>query len=85
MNEDLEQRIKRVVCDTFLGGDMGFPIERDMSFIKHGICDSMGLVTLAAALEREFDGLKIQDQDISHEGMGSIAAVGELIGRMGAA
>jgi len=50
-----------------------------MSLIESGICDSMGLVTLATAIEKEFPGVRIQDQDITHEAMGSLEAITQLL------
>jgi acyl carrier protein len=83
MSEALVSRIKRVVRDVFLGGDESFPIDEGMSLLESGILDSMGLVQLATALEAEFPGLKLPDQELTHEQMGTISAIAALLARRG--
>ena len=85
MSETLEQRIKDAVFDLFLGGDRSFPLEDDTNMIAAGICDSLGLVQLAADLESKFGGLQIQDQDITHENLGSVQAIAGFIRTAGVA
>jgi len=83
MSAALWIRIKRVVRDVFLGGDESFPLDDHMSLLESGILDSMGLVQLASALEAEFPGLKLPDQEITHEQMGTVAAIAALLTRRG--
>lgn len=85
MTESLEDRIRTLVIDTFLGGDRSYPLEEDTNMITAGICDSLGLVQLAANLESQFFGLRIQDQDVTHENMGSIRAIASFIRQAGVA
>lgn len=85
MDESLENRIRGVVVELFLGGDRGFPLDDDTNLISAGICDSLSLVQLAARLESEIPGLRIQDQDVTHETMGSIGAIAEFVRRSGTA
>jgi acyl carrier protein len=79
----LEDRVKTAVIEMFLGGDVSFPLEPDTNMIASGICDSLGLVRLAADLEARFPGLRIQDQDITHENMGTVAAIAAFIRHSG--
>jgi len=83
MAQSIEERIRTLVIDLFLGGDGAFPLEDKTHLIESGVCDSLGLVRLAADLEKQFAGLRIQDQDITHENMGTIAAIAALIRRRG--
>ena len=79
MSNLIETRVRDVVCRLFLDGNTAFPLDANMSLIESGICDSMGLVTLATAIEKEFPGVRIQDQDITHEAMGSLEAITQLL------
>jgi acyl carrier protein len=45
----------------------------------------MGLVQIVAALESRFPGLRIQDQDVNRERMGSIAAIAAFVEQSGIA
>lgn len=85
MSGSLEDRVRAVVIELFLDGDASFPIDPGMNLIENGICDSMGLVNLAAALEQRFPGLRIQDQDVTREQMGSVEAIAVFIQRRCAA
>ena len=85
MSDSVEQRVKAIVVELFLGGDESYPLEPETNLIADGICDSLGLVRLAAELERGFEGLSIQDQDVTHENMGSIRAIADHIRTKGAA
>ena len=68
-----EQELRELICHQFLQGDTDFPIERDADLLEEGICDSLGLVKLAAALEKRVAGLKVHDQEVNRENLGSIA------------
>ena len=83
MTSPVEPQVRAVIVELFLGGDTSFPLEPKTSLIEAGICDSMGLVQLAAALEERFPGLRIDDQDITHENMGSSLAISEFMQRRG--
>ena len=81
MSGSVQERVRDVVVELFLDGDASFPITPGMNLIENGICDSMGLVNLAAELEQRFPGLRIHDQDVTHEQMGSVAAIAAFIER----
>ncbi len=85
MSKQVDDSAREVVVELFLGGDSSFPLEPDMDLVEAGICDSMGLVQLAAALEGRFPGLEIQDQDVTRENMGSLSAIAAFIRRSGVA
>ena len=69
-----EIELKGVICDKFLNGDHEFPIELDTRLLDEGICDSLGLVQLAAEIEKRA-GVRIHDQDITHDNFGTIRAM----------
>lgn len=77
-----ENELKILVCELFLGGDVSFPIDGDTRLLEEGICDSLGLVRLVAEMEKRVPGLKVHDQDITRENMGSISAILEFTGRI---
>ena len=70
-----------LVRELFLEDDESFPLEPDLDLVEGGICDSMGLVQLASMLEQRFEGLEIQDQDVTRETMGSVGAICALVDR----
>ena len=70
-----EAELKSLVCRLFLEGDTDFPITSDTLLLEEGICDSMGVVELAAALQKDIPGLTIHDQEITREHFGSIGLI----------
>ena len=74
-----EGDLKKLICDRFLDSDYEFPLEPDTQLVEEGICDSLGLVRLAAEVEKRCDGVKIADQEITREQFGSIAAILALL------
>ena len=85
MSDKIETRVIRLVRSLFLGGDQEIEVSEEMSLIDSGICDSMGLVQLATAIEKEFGGVRIDDQDITHKAFGSVAAIARLLRKSGVA
>jgi len=69
----LENKVQTIIRDLFMGGDAEANIAPDDDFIESGICDSLGLVRLATTLEAEFPGIRIHDQEINRETIGSFA------------
>jgi acyl carrier protein len=75
----IEKRLETIVRDLFMGGDAEAQIASDEDFIECGICDSLGLVRLATALETEFAGIQIHDQEINRETIGSLDLLNAFI------
>ena len=67
--------IDRLVRDMFLGGDVNFPLGNDDDFLSEGVCDSLGLVQIAAELEKRIPSLTIADQDITRDTLGTIEKI----------
>jgi len=67
----VEQKLRKIVTETFLvGGDNG-ELGGDDSFIETGIIDSTGILQLVEFVEQEF-GFKVQDEDLIPENLDSI-------------
>jgi acyl carrier protein len=81
MQRNLAAIVREVVVDLFLEGDRSIPLAPDLDLIESGITDSMGLVRIAAALESRFPGVRIQDQDVTRDNLGSISAIAAFISR----
>jgi acyl carrier protein len=77
----MDQEIKGILSDLFFGGDLEIPIDRHTDLLGDGICDSLGLVQLAGQLERRFPGLRIQDQDITQDNLGTIELIASFVRR----
>jgi acyl carrier protein len=68
----MEKRLETIVRNLFMGGDTETQIAPDENFVESGLCDSLGLVRLATALEAEFPGIRIHDQEINRATLGSL-------------
>ena len=75
------QVLRTTVYDLFLGGDRSSEIGDELDLMRAGVCDSMGLVELATALERVFPGLRIPDQDITYNNFGTIGRMEQYVSR----
>jgi acyl carrier protein len=79
INFMIENQLLNLIRDVFMGGDPQAIIIPTEDFIESGICDSLGLVRLATALEAEFPGIHIHDQEINRETIGSLALLNSFI------
>jgi acyl carrier protein len=70
-----EAELRELICTLFLAGDTSFPIAADTKLLEEGICDSLGLVQMAAELERRCPGVRIRDQEVTRENFGSMSAI----------
>ncbi|HVF67619.1 MAG TPA: acyl carrier protein [Pyrinomonadaceae bacterium] len=80
-----ERELREIICDKFLGGDRGFPVDADTRLLEEGICDSLGLVQIVSELEARVLSLRIPDQDVTRENFGSIASILDYVSRKRAA
>lgn len=62
-----------------MGGDTESRIEPNENFVEAGLCDSLGLVRLATALEGEFPGIRIHDQEVNRATLGSLDLLNAFI------
>ena len=76
-----EQELKEIICNRFLQGDLQFPIDLGTCLLDEGICDSLGLVQLVAEIEKRYPDVCIEDQEITRENFGTMAAILQLVRR----
>lgn len=76
---ELENKVEEIVRTLFLRGDARAPLDREMDLLRRGVCDSLGLVELVAELEHAYPGLRIPDQEITPENLGSIRRIATFV------
>jgi acyl carrier protein len=69
--DNLEDRIRRFVIETFLFGKGGESFRNDDSFLETGIVDSTGVLELVGFLEREL-GVIVEDDELTPTNLDSI-------------
>lgn len=74
-----QDELKQIICVRFLNGDLTFPIDAETRLLDEGICDSLGLVQLASEIEKRCPAVRIQDQDITRDNFGTMAAILRLV------
>jgi acyl carrier protein len=71
--------INDIVCDLFLGGDRTVRLPADLSLLEEGICDSLGLVQIATAIEQRIPGIRLRDQEVTSAVFGSLADIARTV------
>lgn len=72
-----------IVKKLFLKDHRSFPLEIGTDLLQSGICDSLGLLTLATELEKEYPSLHIYDQEIQRENFGSVGRILNFLSQKG--
>ena len=72
-----------IVKKLFLKDHQFFPLEIGTDLLQSGICDSLGLLTLAAELEKEYPFLQIYDQEIQRENFSSVGRILKFLSQKG--
>lgn len=67
----VEQKLRKIVSETFLVEGESQELLGDDSFIEKGIIDSTGILQLVEFVEQEFE-LKVEDEDLIPENLDSI-------------
>jgi acyl carrier protein len=67
----VEQKLRKIVTETFLVGGDRSELRGDDSFIETGIIDSTGILQLVEFVEQEFS-FKVEDEDLIPENLDSI-------------
>jgi len=80
----LHDGVRDVVAQTFLRSNTQYPLDNGTDFLQAGICDSLGLMELAVAIEQRFPSVRINDQDITPANFGSINRIVALLNAKGA-
>ena len=65
---------------TFLYARPDFDLSPDLPLLERGVVDSTGVVELVEFLQDEFK-IKVADDDITEENLGSIGAIARFVAR----
>ena len=79
--KEIEDRLVAFICDTFMVEADEFNFEE--SLVDQGVIDSIGLVEIAAFMEREF-GMTVVEDDMNRDNFGSVKKMTAFIVRMSA-
>ena len=74
----IAQPIRAFIQEQFLFGYEEEDFPDDMSFLEHGIIDSLGILELISFIEAQFE-IKVQDEEILPENMDSIDGLCQFI------
>jgi acyl carrier protein len=80
-DKDIEGKLVAFICRNFMVETEEFNLEE--SLVDQGVIDSMGLVEIAAFMEREF-GMVVVEDDMNREHFGSVNKMVTFIMRVGA-
>ena len=72
------ERTRAYIMENFLYTRRDFVVGEDDSLLERGIIDSIGVMELVQFIEGDF-GVKIDDQDITEQNMGSLRAIGAFV------
>jgi len=75
---DVEQKIKDYISKEFLSERPEVVLENNLSLIKEGIIDSLGVFLIVGFLEEQF-GIKIEEEDVVLENFGTVDAITSLV------
>ncbi len=82
--DQLRERFKRFIADTFLLGDDPDALKVDESLLEQGVIDSTGVIELVHYVEQEF-GFDVPDADVVPSNFGSISGLVAYVCRRGQA
>ena len=74
--------VTALVGELFLRGGQAVAIRVDSDLLATGVCDSMGLVSLAEEIQSRY-GISIKDQEISRLNLGSIQRIVQFLSKKG--
>ena len=74
MNGNVASKVSDWVRATFLYARPDFDLSPDLPLLERGVVDSTGVVELVEFLQDEFK-IKVADDDITEENLGSIGAI----------
>jgi acyl carrier protein len=67
----LESEIQKFLEDNFLFRIRGFKIDRDTSFLEHGVVNSIGMIEIVNFIEKTY-GIKVTNEEMIPENLDSI-------------
>jgi len=75
-NEDIKQKLLEFICSNFMVEKDEIDLEK--SLVDTGIIDSIGLIEIAAFIEREYS-FKVEEEQITRENFGSVVKIVNFI------
>lgn len=75
----IEDEIKRYICENLLFTPNGYPHADDASFLETGTVDSVGVLELVLFVEQRF--VPVGDQDITPDNFDSVSNLAAFIRR----
>ncbi len=77
--DDVERRVREFIASNFYVTDPQL-LEADAPLVENGIIDSTGVLEVISFLETEY-GIKIGDEELVPENLGSIGRIGSFVAR----
>jgi acyl carrier protein len=75
---DTRAIIRRFVADNLMYSSNGFHLDDDLSFLEHGIVDSLGVMELVVFVEEEL-GVRVADEDVTPENFDSVSRLAAYV------
>ncbi len=75
---EVQDQIREYIRENFLYMRPDFELNDDDQLLKKGVVDSMGVVEVLEFLRDDF-GVEIEDDEITEENLGSIAAMASFV------
>jgi len=79
-NHQIEPPIREFIASNLLYSTDGFHYADDVSLLREGIIDSLGVVELVSFLQTRF-GLKVEQQEVRPENFDSVAKLAAFVRR----
>lgn len=76
---DVEARVRDFIANNFYVSDPA-DLEADVPLVERGLVDSTGILEVVSFLETEF-GVKIGDEEMTPENLGSIGRIAAFVAR----
>ena len=80
----IEVRIREFIAGNLLFSQDGFPYADDVSFLREGIIDSLGVMELVEFVQKTF-GVKVDQQEVTPDNFDSLAKLAAFVRRKAAA
>lgn len=84
MTQEIEQPIRDFIATRLLYSNDGFTYPDDVSLLREGIIDSLGVVELIEFLQTHF-GLRIEQQEVRPDNFDSVTKMAAYVRRKNAA
>ena len=75
---EVTERVRAYITENFLYMRPDYSIGDEDSLLGKGIIDSMGVIEVITFIQQEF-GITIDDDDITEENLGNLAAISRYV------